>query len=234
MKLAIMQPYIFPYIGYFQLVSSVDRFVAYDDVTFIKQGWINRNKILLGGEEYIFTVPLKSASSFVTIGKTELNQKLYETWRGKFYKTLTQAYAKAPHYRTVYDLVSSVFDAHHDTISQLATSSIMHTCSYLGIKTEFVLTATGYENGHLKAEERVLDMCLREKAAAYHNPIGGKELYSKEHFEQHGLALHFIKTDHIAYKQFNNDFVPWLSIIDVMMFNTVEETRDLINAYHLE
>src|SRR5689334_464160 len=146
MKLGIMQPYIFPYIGYFQLVNSVERFVLYDDVAFIKQGWINRNQILLNGESHMFTVPIKNASSFTTIAQTKINGNLYEGWRNKFLKTMQQAYAKAPYYADVCNLVSNVFNAKCETISELAARSIVDTCIYLGVNTEFVLTATGYGN----------------------------------------------------------------------------------------
>lgn len=88
MKIAIMQPYIFPYIGYFQLINAVDKFIIYDDVNYIKQGWINRNKILLNNEDYLFTFPLKNASSYKKINEIELSENLYSKWKIKFFKTL--------------------------------------------------------------------------------------------------------------------------------------------------
>ncbi len=219
MKLGVMQPYIFPYIGYFQLINAVDRFVVYDDVTFIKQGWINRNRILLNGAPHIFTVPLKNASSYVAIGKTEINKPLYEVWSRKFLKTLA-GYAKAPHYAVVHDLVSGVLNGGHDTICSLAADSITATCDYIGIATAFVPTATHYNNNGLKAQERIIDICKKVGADTYINATGGKDLYNKEDFERAGLTLKFIKTHSITYPQSGNEFVPWLSIIDVMMFNT--------------
>lgn len=234
MKLGIMQPYIFPYIGYFQLVNAVDRFVMYDDVAFIKQGWINRNKILLNGAEHVFTVPLKSASSYVTIGNTEVSDTLYDSWRSKFLKTLTQAYSKAPHYDAAYALVSGVLDGGHKTIAELAAASIIRTCAYIGVDTEFVNTATQYGNAALKAKDRVIDICKKEKADTYINPIGGKELYSKEEFKENGLQLHFARSRSIVYQQFSNTFVPWLSVIDVLMFNSPAKIKQFINEYDLE
>ena len=180
MKIGIMQPYVFPYIGYYQLINAVDRFVIYDDVAFIKQGWINRNKILLNGEGHVFTVPIKNASSFTTIAQTGINHDLYEGWKAKFLKTLLQAYAKAPYYKEVAALVTNVFNTKCDTISELAAESLVETCKYLGINTEFILTATGYGNKELRAKDRVIDICKKEKAAIYINPIGGKELYTKD------------------------------------------------------
>lgn len=234
MKLGIMQPYTFPYIGYFQQINLVDKFVVYDDVTFIKQGWINRNRILLNGRDHIFTVPLKDASSFRNIRDTEINQKLYALWLPKFLKTLTQAYSKAPMYKQVYDLVANVFNEPATTISELAVKSITETCSHIGIDTQFLLTSTGYNNNDLKAKDRVLDICHKEHASVYINPIGGKELYSKQEFAAHGLELHFVRAANVHYRQFSGDFIPSLSIIDVMMFNSPEAIQDLLKEYVLE
>lgn len=234
MKLAIMQPYIFPYIGYFQLIDAVDKFVAYDDVAFIKQGWINRNKILLNGKEFVFTVPLRNASSFTTIANTEINLDLYGNWKSKFYKTLEQAYRKAPFYQAVSALIASVLDANHSTIAELATASVVASCNYMGMKREFVTTATGYGNNELKAKDRVLDMCRIERADIYVNPIGGKELYAKEEFAKAGITLHFVKSHRVSYPQLAGEFVPWLSIIDVMMFNSPAEVLRLAAQYELE
>jgi hypothetical protein len=234
MKLGIMQPYIFPYIGYFQLISSVDRFVVYDDVAFIKQGWINRNQLLLNGAAHMFTVPLKNASSFTTIAQTEINHALYAGWKNKFFKTLEQAYSKAPHYASVAGMVQAVFNNECRTISELATKSIVITSLYLGIDTQFVLSATQYANSELKAQNRVIDICKREQANVYINPVGGKDLYNKDDFEKQGLMLNFHRSRSIRYQQFANDFVPWLSVIDVMMFNAPGVIKDLLDEYDLE
>lgn len=229
-----MQPYIFPYIGYFQLINAVDRFVVYDDVTFIKGGWINRNKILLNGAAHVFTVPLKNASSFVTIGKTEINHVLYDGWKNKFLKTLEQAYKKAPFYEAGCVLVTGVLNSNAYTIAELAAKSIKDTCNYLGISTEFVLTATHYGNSELKAEERVKDICRREGANTYINATGGRELYDKDDFEKAGLKLQFIKTHSISYPQLGGEFVPWLSIIDVLMFNSQETIQGFLKECSFE
>jgi WbqC-like protein family len=234
MTIGIMQPYIFPYIGYFQLISAVDKFVLYDDVMFIKQGWINRNRILLNGEPHVFTVPLKNASSFTAIAQTGINQQLYPGWKTKFFKTLSQAYAKAPQYTRVIELLEEVFYGPWQTIGELASGSVTATCRYLGITTPFVPTAIHYGNSDLKAEERVIDICRREGASVYINAAGGKELYSEDHFSRAGLGLRFIKSGSIVYPQFSATFVPWLSIIDVLMFNTPEDALRLINQYELE
>lgn len=233
MKLAIMQPYIFPYIGYFQLLSAVDKFVVYDDVNFIKGGWINRNNILVNKQAHLFTVPLEKASYLSHIRETAVNSRIYDSWKMKFLRTLEQSYKKAPYVQEVFPLVSNVLDVQPTNISSLAVSSLKAVCDYMGITTEINDSSIIYNNTHLRAQERVLDICKTETAEQYINPIGGRELYSKEQFRERGVALHFIQTDKIEYEQFRNDFIPNLSIIDVLMFNNREEVRELLKRYQL-
>ena len=233
MKLGIMQPYLFPYIGYFQHIAFVDKFIAYDDVAFIKQGWINRNRILLNGRDLMFTVKLKDASSFTLIKDTQINDGLYESWKTKFYKTLEQAYKKAPHFKAVFPLIKGVFESENKSIGKLALNSIKSICSYLEISTQFVDSSAIYNNTYLTAQTRVIDICKQENADKYINLKGGMELYSKKHFAEDSISLHFIGTKSITYPQFNHDFVPWLSVIDVLMFNTVAEIKSMLNQYEI-
>jgi WbqC-like protein family len=234
MKLAIMQPYVFPYVGYFQLINAVDKFIIYDDVDFIKQGWINRNRILLNGESYLFTIPLADASSFRRIKDTGLNKKLYKDWVIKFYKTLDTVYHKAPYYEDVLSLLKKVFDKEGTDIGELATNSIKTTLSYLGIHTEIDSSSGVYSNQHLSGKERVIDICLKEKAGAYINAQGGADLYNKEYFQSYNINLQFLKPETVVYKQFENEFVPSLSIIDVMMFNSIQQIKVMLDKYRLE
>lgn len=229
-----MQPYVFPYIGYIQLVAAVDKFVFYDDVSFIKQGWINRNNILLGGKAHLFTVPLEKASSFNLIKDTKLNQKFYPTWSKKFIMTLEQNYKKAPHYNAVMPMVKEVFFAENETISELAIQSVISTINYLGLKTEIVKSSTIYNNTHLNGQDRVLDICRKEHAKHYINPIGGQVLYSKDTFLEQNLKLNFIKSIPLSYEQNeSNDFVPFLSIIDTLMFNSPEQISKMLKIIDL-
>lgn len=234
MKLAIMQPYLFPYIGYFQLVASVDKFVVYDDVNFIKGGWINRNNLLINKSSNLFTLPLEKPSPFSLIKNTNINTNLFANWRSKFLKSIEQSYKKSPHYNEVFSLVSTVLEiegAH--SISELNVNGIKKICEYLQIETEILDTSSIYGNNDLKAQNRVLDICDRENATQYINVIGGVELYSKEVFKANGIDLNFIKSEPINYEQFGNEFAPWLSIIDVLMFNSVEETQEILNKFEL-
>ncbi|HEY6976875.1 MAG TPA: WbqC family protein, partial [Chitinophagaceae bacterium] len=169
MKIAIMQPYFFPYIGYFQLINSVDRFVIYDDVNFIKQGWINRNKILLNNKEYTFTVQLKDASSFRLIKDTQIHEEFYQRWKIKFMKSIEVNYKSAPFFKPVNRILQNVLDSESKYISKLATNSLKAVSNYIGIKTFFIDTSSFYENSHLSGQERILDICKKEQASHYIN-----------------------------------------------------------------
>ncbi len=233
MKLAVMQPYLFPYIGYFQLINAVDTFVIYDDVNFIKQGWINRNSILVGEKAFLFTVPLENQSSFKKINQTFLNEKFYQSWANKFLITIEQNYKKTPFFNDVFPMLKMVFQTENKSIANLAVNSIKSTAKYIGITTEFVDSSVKYGNLHLSSQTRVLDICIKENATQYFNLSGGIDLYSKSDFLENGIDLQFIQSEKIAYSQFNNKFVPNLSIIDILMFNDIRKIKDLINHYKL-
>ena len=228
-----MQPYFMPYVGYFQMIKAVDKFVFYDDVNYIKQGWINRNKILVNNNEFLFTVPLQKASPFVFIKDTEINDKMYENWKVKFSLTILQSYKKAPYFPEINDLVKNIVETECNTISQLAIKSVIEISKYLDLKAKFFVASERYDNKELERKERLMNICKKEKANHYINAIGGQELYSKADFMKEKIQLDFIKSKPIEYKQFNNEFVPWLSIIDVLMFNSVEDINEMLNQYEL-
>jgi hypothetical protein len=233
MKIAIMQPYLFPYIGYFQLINAVDKFIIYNDVTFIKQGWINRNRILAEGSALFFSIPLNGASSYKLIRDVSINELLYDKWKKKFYKTLDQYYKKAHYYEKVLSIIKIALESKHQLISAVALCSIKEVCEYLAIETEIAETVDIYSNNYLKGEDRIIDICRHEAATDYINAEGGRSLYSRNAFEENKIELRFIKSNNIVYKQFDSPFVPFLSIIDVMMFNSSEEIRRMLDDYEL-
>jgi WbqC-like protein family len=233
MTLGIMQPYLFPYLGYFQLVSTVDKFVIYDDVSYIKQGWINRNQVLLHGRPHLFSVPLSRASSNVDIRNTSVCLSEYPRWRDKFHKTIALAYSAAPRYEAVRLLLASVVDTIPTTIGELAGRSVLAVCEFVGIRTRIELTSTVYGNSHLHSQNRVLDICARENADRYVNPSGGHELYSRDAFGTRGIDLKFLRSRPTPYQQFYPPFVPGLSIIDILMFNSPDQVHGLLADYDL-
>ena len=231
MTIAIMQPYIFPYVGYFQLINAVDKFIIYDDVNFINRGWINRNNLLVSGKPNLFTIPLKDASQNKLINEVAILKG--DPWKKKFLKTIQQSYQKAPYYQKVFVLIEEIVHLEPETIHELTVAALRKTCAYMGIVTEIIPSSEIYNNKELKGQDRILDICKKEKASHYINPIGGMELYNKDKFAQEGVKLDFIKSVAKPYNQFQNAFVPWLSIIDVLMFNDGESISTLLKEYEL-
>ena len=231
MKIAVMQPYIFPYFGYFQLINAVDKFVVFDDVNYINKGWINRNQLLINNAPSLFTIPLQKASQNKHIN--EINLSLDDKWKSKLLKTIESAYKKAPMYSAVYPIIVDVVENKEGNLSNYLAHGIRVICEYLGIETEIVSSSSQYNTFELKGEEKIFSICMQENANMYINPIGGLDLYKKDTFSDKNISLKFLKTGNIVYKQFKDPFIPYLSIIDVLMFNSVEECLNLLSQYSL-
>ena len=232
MKIAIMQPYFFPYIGYFQLIAAVDKFVVYDDVNYINRGWINRNNILINGVATLIQVPLSGASQNKLINEVEILNEA--KWKIKLLRTIELNYKKAPLFRAVYDLIQTQINIGHTHIAGLNVDSIQAVCKYLGIGTEIIPSSSQYQNKHLSGQDRILEICKVENANHYINPIGGMELYDRALFNENNIELNFLKSSAISYAQFNNEFEPYLAILDVLMFCEPEYIRTkLLKAHEL-
>lgn len=233
-KLAIMQPYIFPYLGYFQLVNAVDTFVFYDDVTFIKGGWVNRNNILVNKQKKLFTIPLEKQSSNKLICETFININLYDKWKNKFLRSLEQSYRKSPNFEEIFQLVNDLLNVSNYSMSQLAIKSVVSVSRYLDLQVDFEASHQTLSNSiHLRAQERVIDMVKKKNANIYINAIGGQELYSKDDFKKEEIDLFFLKASLPEYLQFSDAFVPGLSIIDVLMMNSKAEVKAMLGQYEL-
>jgi WbqC-like protein family len=235
MKIAIMQPYIFPYIGYFQLIYAVDKFIVYDDVNFIKQGWVNRNNILLDGQPYLFSIPVENITSYKKINETKISSSLYDRWLNKFSKTLLSAYKKAPYFENIYPRIIEVLEKGKGgtSIASLCKRGVAMVTELLEMDVDIVDSSEKYQNGHLSSYERVIDICRQESGATYINAIGGKELYSKETFKENGIDLFFLKSNDVIYSQFAHEFIPHLSIIDVLMFNPTKAIKQHLQNFNL-
>lgn len=226
-----MQPYLFPYIGYFQLMNAVDKFVIYDDVNYINRGWINRNRILSNGKAHMITIPLIGASQNKLInGITIIQDPLFFS---KLLRSVSESYKKAPYYSEIFPLIEEILLCKESNLSEFIHFSLIKIKEYLGIPALIVKSSSIYNNEELKAQNRILDICKKENALHYINPIGGKDIYNQELFENNSIELSFIKTNEIVYSQFKNDFVPGLSILDILMFNSVEQTKRLLLKYQL-
>lgn len=228
----IMQPYLFPYIGYFQLINACTTYVVLDDVNYIKKGWVNRNRILVNGQDHMFTIPLNNASQNKWIRDTEILND--GKWKSKFSKLIQMAYSKAPFFKSAFSLIEHCLECNSDNLADFIFHSQSKICDFLSIKTNIIGSSSIYGNNDLKAQDRILDICIKEKATCYINPIGGKELYDKKTFNDKHIDLKFIRSNKITYKQFSNEFVPYLSIIDVIMFNNQDVCINYLNEFELE
>jgi len=232
MKIAIMQPYFFPYIGYFQLINAVDEFIIYDEIEYTKKGWINRNRILVNGKDEYITLPLKKASDFLLVNERCLADS-WETEKNKLINKIKESYRKAPYFNDVFLLIENCLHFKNKNLFDFIFNTIKTINNYLEIKTPMIKVSDLLTNKDLKAEQKVIEICKNRNAIDYINPIGGVNLYNKETFFKNGINLRFLKTDEIVYSQFQNKFVPWLSIIDVIMFNSKNKITEFINNYNL-
>lgn len=232
MRIAIMQPYFLPYIGYFQLISAVDHFVVYDTVQFTKKGWINRNRMLKNGGATTFSVPLKKDSDFLDVSQRCISADFK---REKLCNQIAGAYRGAPEFSTVMPLIERIVHFDSDNLFDFVRNSITECCVHLDIQTS-VQSSSHVEGGRsdLRGSERVIDICKRMNARTYINPPGGRDLYSRQNFDAQDLELKFIQPRLPSYLQFGDEFVPSLSILDVMMFNDRRVISDtLLRDYDL-
>jgi len=227
MKIAIMQPYFFPYIGYFQLIESADLFIIYDNIKYTKKGWINRNRVLRNGADFVFTVPLRKDSDYLDVKDRVLAGDFN---RGKLIRQLREAYRRAPYFEGAFPIVEKSVMSSRENLFEYIHGSVVEVCRYLGIGSRIVPSSSLAIDPALNAQERVLAFCKAAGASIYVNAIGGQKLYSREEFHTRGVELKFLESQPITYPQFGDPFVPWLSIIDVMMFNSVSTIRGFLET----
>jgi hypothetical protein len=228
MKVAIMQPYFFPYIGYFQLIKAVDSFVVYDDVNYIKKSWINRNRILVKDQPYTITLSLSKAS------QNKLIHEIYiSDYSSKILKTIHQSYCKAPQFLNVYPLIENIFSQNERLLSHFLIYSLRQICDYLDIRVKWHISSDLKKDKALRGQEKILAICEELRACCYINAPGGRSLYDESAFLDRGMNLSFIQPKSSPYKQFGTEFIPNLSIIDVMMFNDRQSCAALLEAYEL-
>ena len=227
MKLAIMQPYFFPYIGYFQLIASVDLFIVYDNIKYTKKGWISRNRMLQDGKDVMFSLPLRSDSDHLEVRERQLAADFN---RDKLLNRIEGAYRRAPYFPQTFPLVDQTVRYADTNLFRFLHHSVVKTCGHLGITTEIRISSGIAIDHHLKNQDKVLALCEAVGASTYVNAIGGKELYSREAFLAKGFDLKFIQSKPFEYPQSGDAFVPWLSIIDVMMFNPLDAIQTCIST----
>jgi hypothetical protein len=231
MKVAIMQPYFFPYIGYFQLIAASDVFVLHDDVQYIKGGWVNRNRILLNGESRMITFPVQKAAYELPINAryyVEDNQA-----RKDIINLIKQGYAKAPCYRQVFPMIEELMLFGDTNVARFNENLVRRIAESLGLACKIITSSSMIKDDRLAGELRVLDICRRLDATDYTNPVGGTDLYHQEAFRECGITLRFLEARNERYEQRCDTWVPFLSVLDVLMFNSIEEIGQLLTKYRL-
>jgi hypothetical protein len=241
MRVAIMQPYFFPYLGYFQLINAVDLFLLYDDVQYMKGGWINRNRILQNGVPAWFSMPVKHANFKLPISARTYCDPI--KYGSALLSTLHTAYRKAPYFRFGIQLAESILECGDESVVGYNHAALLKICAYIGIRTHIELTSNAKTDPILSAEGRVIELCRYAHATQYINAAGGRGLYSQQLFSAHNLELRFIEMDHaIEYCQTMDlpmaegfdkisAFIPNLSILDLIMFNSQSDLLKLIQKY---
>jgi hypothetical protein len=231
-KVALMQPYLLPYIGYFQLISAVDTFVIYDDVQWMKGGWINRNRILVGGRPEWFTLSVKKGSLGTNINEREFSEK-FDAEKQHVLEKMRAVYKGAPYFQQTMDLVERCFAGGGSSALVFISHVLRTCCEYLDLDTEIILSSDIDKTDGLRGQDRVIDISQKLGATEYVNAIGGRSLYAVEAFSDRGLVLSFVESQPTVYQQFGADFVADLSIVDVLMFNSLDDTKDLLGQFEL-
>ena len=229
MKIAIMQPYFYPYIGYFQLMNVADVFVVYDDIQYVKQSWINRNRILINSEPSYISVPLKKDSDYLDVRERSL-APTWEKDRSKLIQRLKGAYSKAPYFKEVFEVLTRAIMSDESNLFKFLFANLLAVKDHLNIATKLVVSSELGDFKSLQSQDKVMAICKELGASQYINPIGGVDLYDKIDFSQNGMELCFLKSRPFEYAQYGGAFQAWLSIIDVMMFCGEDKTSDLINS----
>lgn len=250
MKIAVMQPYFFPYLGYFQLIKAVDKFILYDKVAYIKKGWVNRNRIgMVNDMDRMIVVPVLNASSNKLIQEVKIDNS--QNWAEKILQLIYFNYKKSSHFEEVFHVIEGLLNNEYDTIGEVNAATTIGVARFLDIPTEIIADTSDFAEmeshledgtygeffaGELVPERktaRVVEICRKEKAETYVNPIGGTELYDKDEFRTYGINLEFVKMHPVEYPQFTKEFIPGLSILDVLFHNGKEKTKLLLNEFDL-
>lgn len=231
MKLGIMQPYFFPYIGYFQLMKAVDKYIVYDNIQYTKKGWINRNRILVNGKDAYISISLRNDSDYCNICERIISNSFDKR---KLLNQIVGSYRKSSYFEEVFPVIESIVLFDDDNLFGYLINSLKQICKFIGIETEFIISSTIGIDHSLKSSDKVLAFCENLGATTYYNAIGGIELYDKKCFSEKNINLMFLDMDNICYKQYENNFVSNLSIVDVLMFNSIAEIDNLLTKYQLK
>ena len=198
MTIAIMQPYLFPYIGYWQLINAVDTFVVYDNIQFSKSGWFHRNNILLNGKKTLFSIPLKKDSDSLDVVDRFVSDEAQKQIN-KILGQIKNAYNKAPYFKEVFPFIKSIFLYDKKNLFRYIHNSIVEVCAYLDINTQIIISSTIEIDHGLKSQEKVIALNKAMDSTQYINPIGGTELYDTDVFQNENIHLNFLESEVLKY-----------------------------------
>lgn len=235
MKVAIMQPYFFPYLGYFNLIAASDAFISLDNVQYISKGWINRNRIMQANGIYTFTVPLASAPRNTMINQRTVAQD-FERFRDKFAQQLTARYRHAPFFDITFELIKEVLGSGEKNLAKLCETSLLAVMRHLGLSRKFYIASqlmSDDESQKVHGKDKLIQLLQSTGGTHYLNLPGGRTLYRKQDFEEHFIKLSFTNPTLPPYRQGEQKFSSGLSIIDVLMFNSPEATLKMTNQYEI-
>jgi hypothetical protein len=233
MKIGIMQPYFFPYMGYFSLIKYVDRFVFFDTPQYINHGWVNRNRVLKqnGSSGYI-TVPVQKCHRDIAIKDIRISKNF--DWREKIYGQLTVYKRRAPYYNNVIEFLHTVLDKDYNhSLANLNIETIKSVCRYLEVETVFdVFSEMDVNISEVsQADEWALEITNAIGGNIYVNLPGGVSFFDREKYIKQNIELQFLQSKLPPYIQRIGHFEKGLSIIDVMMFCNKKEISDMLNAF---
>jgi len=235
MKIAIMQPYFLPYLGYYSLIKQVDRWIFNDEVQMIHKGWIQRNRILkqYGGWGYIM-VPLHKHDHTELIKNITIRNN--ENWKEKILAQIRHYKKRAPYFYKVNAFLEDAFEKEFDSITKQNAFLIEQTCNYLGLDFEYeILSEMSLEIGQIDApDDWSLNICKALGENHYLNPIMGKQFYNREKYDHAGIKINFLNWTCTPYKQFDDKFIDGLCVLDAMMFNSPEEIRQMLDNFTYE
>ncbi|HIE4215328.1 TPA: WbqC family protein [Proteus mirabilis] len=229
MRLAVMQPYLFPYIGYYQLAYYADKFIFYDDVNYIKGGYINRNNILTKNGLQMFTLPVNKASSF-----KKINELYFQDNTKKILTSIYQNYSKTAYFHSIFPIIENVLTNNNRNVANITSLSIIKIFEYLSLKFNYTFSSDQNYNRTYNAQEKIYELCKINDAQEYINPIGGKSLYNKDEFKKRNIKLNFLEPVLSPYTQINSsNFVSNASVIDILMNCNKDEIINQFNNFKI-
>ena len=226
-----MQPYFFPYLGYFQLINAVDSFIIYDNIKYVKGSWINRNRLMNNGNISYFTVPIKKASDSLNISQREVAYgREYDRFRNNFQSRLYEGYKNTNNYGDVFSIIEECLNYKSQNLFDFIYFSLKQVLKILNIKTNIIISSKLDINQDLKSHHKIIAICNYFKCSEYYNVIAGSHLYDKNIFKSNSINLNFVKMDNVHYNRGNEPFVEDLSIIDFLMHNN-QDVRNILQKY---